>query len=356
MRRRTRVVVRVSAGLVTALVITAAGYGLRNVNFADWNAAQVTRAGFTEKEVTIDGSRLNYAEGPDNAPPLLLIHGQLTDWRSWSPVLPELSNRYHVFAIDCYGHGRSDHAPDKYSGRALAADAKRFLTQVIGRPATVAGHYSGGLVAAILAADAPEMVRAVVLEDPPFFSSVLPRATRTFNYVGLATTTHDFLASGETDFIAFYIRHSAIWDLFKGLKGPLQNMALSYRKNHPGEPVKFVALPPTFNGLFRAMESYDPRFGETFYDNSFHVDFDHAQTLAGISVPTALIHTNWSYDDSGILLAAMDGDDAERARTLLKDVEFYRVDTGHGFHFEDPDHFVEILRDLEQRVGNRAGG
>jgi pimeloyl-ACP methyl ester carboxylesterase len=199
-------------------------------------------------------------------------------------------------------------------------------------------------------------VRGVVLEDPPFFSSVLPRATKTFNYVGLASTAHDFLASGEEDFTAYFIRHAAIWELFGGLKDRLQNMAVSYHKDHPGEPVKFLALPPTFNEMFRAMDSYDPRFGETFYDNSFHVNFDHAQTLAQISVPAVLIHANWSYDDTGILLAAMDGDDAARARSLIRDVEFYRVDTGHGFHFEDPDQFDKILRDLENRVPSRPRG
>jgi hypothetical protein len=69
MGRRTRTVVRISVGLVAALVIAAAGYGLRNVNYAGWDAERVSRVGFTEKQVTINGSRLNYAEGPDNGPP-----------------------------------------------------------------------------------------------------------------------------------------------------------------------------------------------------------------------------------------------------------------------------------------------
>jgi Alpha/beta hydrolase family len=218
---------RISIGLVAVLVIAAAGYALRNVNYAEQDPTRVERAGFVEKQATINGSRLNYAEGPDAGPPLLLIHGQLTDWRSWSRVLPELSKRYHVFAVDCYGHGRSAHTPDKYTGRALAADMNRFLTDVVGGPATVVGHSSGGLIAAILAADAPELVRAVVLEEPPFFSSVLPRATKTFNYVGVATAAHEFLRSGETDFTGYFVRHAAIWDLFKGLKRPLQKMALT---------------------------------------------------------------------------------------------------------------------------------
>lgn len=32
-------------------------------------------AGFTEKQVTVDGATVNYAEGPDSGPALLLVHG-----------------------------------------------------------------------------------------------------------------------------------------------------------------------------------------------------------------------------------------------------------------------------------------
>ena len=64
-------------------------------------------AGFTEKQVTLkDGTVLNYGEGPDNGkPPLLLIHGQGMTWEDYAKSLPALSERYHVFAVDCHGHG-----------------------------------------------------------------------------------------------------------------------------------------------------------------------------------------------------------------------------------------------------------
>ncbi len=66
----------------------------------------------------------------------------------------------------------------------------------------------------------------------------MTRLNKTFNYIGPSSTTHDFLRSGESDFTAYYIRHSAMWDLFEGLQDPVQSSALSYRKDHLGEPVK----------------------------------------------------------------------------------------------------------------------
>ncbi|RVX41922.1 pimeloyl-ACP methyl ester carboxylesterase [Nonomuraea polychroma] len=350
LRRFVRTALLVTGGLLVLAALAAGGYVYRNVTYAERDADGVREAGFVEKQTTVNGSLMNYAEGPDNGTPLLLIHGQSTDWRHWSRVLPDVAERYHVFAIDCYGHGKSARVPEKYTAKALAADTRQFLAQVVKEPAVVVGHSSGGLIAAVLAADAPAQVQALVLEDPPFFSSVLPRAEKTFNYVGLASSAHGFLRSGESDFTAYQIRHGAIWDLFKGAKQSMQKYALSYRKEHPREPLMIFYMPPEFNESFRAMDSYDPRFGETFYDDRFHQGFDHAATLSGIRVPAVLIHVKDLYDDKGILLAAMSTSDAQQARALLKDVRFYQVDSGHGFHFERPDEFNDIMLDLEKRL------
>ncbi|TNC29054.1 alpha/beta fold hydrolase [Amycolatopsis alkalitolerans] len=341
----TRVALLSVGGAVPA--VAAGWYVWNNLTYSDREKEAVAEAGFIQKQATIAGSELNYAEGPDTGAALLLIHGQVMDWRGWNRVLPELSRRHHVFAVDCYGHGRSARVPEKYRATALAADLREFLTQVVGGPAIVAGHSSGGLIAASLAADAPALVSRVVLEDPPFFSSVLPRAEKTFNDVDLATPAHEYLHSGERDFTAYYLQHGKMLDSF-GEK--IRKSALSYRRKHPGKPVELCYLPPAFNELFRAMDCYDPRFGDAFYDNSFHRDFDHAAVLSRITVPALLIHTNWSYDADGILLAAMSGEDAERARSLLRDVEFHKVGSGHNFHFEDPRRFTRLVLAFTKRV------
>src|SRR5262249_2106816 len=47
-------------------------------------------------------------------------------------------------------------------------DAVSFLRDEIKRPAVVYGHSLGAMVAAAVATEAPDLVRAVILEDPPF--------------------------------------------------------------------------------------------------------------------------------------------------------------------------------------------
>ena len=161
-------------GLIFIIVVLAISFVYNNLNYNDEFARRVKtetmKAGFSEKQVALeDGTVLNYAEGPKNGPALLLIHGQGVSWEDYSTVLPELSKHFHIYAIDCHGHGESSKNPEKYTAEAIGKDFIRFIEKVIGEPAVVSGHSSGGLLTAWLAANSPKNVRGIVLEDPPFF-------------------------------------------------------------------------------------------------------------------------------------------------------------------------------------------
>ncbi|MFZ1401387.1 MAG: alpha/beta hydrolase [Candidatus Promineifilaceae bacterium] len=337
-------------GAMALTALSVGGFVFHTMTYFKRNMSAVWRAGFAEKQVTINGSNIHYAEGPANGPPLLLVHGQAVDWQNYARVLPALADHYHVFALDCYGHGRSARVPEKYAAAALGNDLAQFIREVIGETAVVSGHSSGGLLALWLAANAPDTVRGVVLEDPPLFTTTLPRAEKTWNYVDLATTAYSFVQSGETDFVTYQVRHGKFYTLFKELQPRLTQSVLTYRAKHPHEPVKLFYMPPVMNELWRGLQTYDPQFGVSFYDGSWNDGFDQADALRHIYVPAVLIHTNWNYNEAGILMAAMDDKDAEQARTLIPDVEFVKVDSGHGFHFEKPGNFVQIMVNFLERV------
>lgn len=95
-----------------------------------------------------------------------------------------------------------------------------FVREVIGEPAYVSGHSSGGVLASWLAGHAQPQVRGTLLEDPPLFTTTLPRAATTWNYVDLATTCHGYLASGSTDWAAYQWQHQRMWRFFKGGEKP----------------------------------------------------------------------------------------------------------------------------------------
>lgn len=294
----------------------------------------------------IDGAKLNYAQGPNNGPPLMLLHGQMKDWTTYMRVLPELAEHFQVYAVDCYGHGRSDRAVDRYSNVAMGRDLTEFLRTVIGEPAFVTGNSSGGLLGIQIANEAPELVRKLILEDPPLFSSLHPRFAHTAGY-DLPRIAHEFLNSDETDFPAYYVSESAFIGLFGDLAPKMIRSALAQRAQQPRQPIRWWYMPPAMNEMFRVLDRYDPRFGEAFYSGAWHVDFDHAEALTALTVPTVLLHANWQLDESGTtLLGAMDDGEAAKAAELINDVDFRRVNAGHAVHFDKPRLFANILVDV----------
>jgi len=110
---------------------------------------------------------LNYVEGPNAGPAVLLLHGTIARWQAWTPVLPRLVTGAHVFALDDRGYGKSGRSPDgRYGYLDFARDAEAFIREVIAEPAVVVGHSRGAMVALAVAAHAPDVVRGVVLQEP----------------------------------------------------------------------------------------------------------------------------------------------------------------------------------------------
>jgi pimeloyl-ACP methyl ester carboxylesterase len=104
--------------------------------------------------------------GPMDAAPILLLHGASVSRDTWEETKQRLIDRYCVWTLDFRGHGHSDYAPN-YNLAGYVSDAEIALA-AIGRPAIVVGHSLGACVAGVLSQINPN-VRAVFLEDPPWF-------------------------------------------------------------------------------------------------------------------------------------------------------------------------------------------
>ena len=128
------------------------------------------------KETYFQTSEVRYhvMEGPQNGPPLVLLHGATGGWKDWQPVLPLLLPQWHVFAVDLRGHGLSGRSPNGVAGyhiSAFANDTVSFLLDRVAEPAVLFGHSWGAvtclIAASILGREKSDRLRAVVAEDPP---------------------------------------------------------------------------------------------------------------------------------------------------------------------------------------------
>jgi pimeloyl-ACP methyl ester carboxylesterase len=96
-------------------------------------------------------------------PPLLLIHGFGASSDHWRKNISELSQEFEVWAIDLLGFGRSAKPEWQYSGDLWRDQLDDFITQVIGKPAVLAGNSLGGYAALCVAAQRPNSAAGLIL-------------------------------------------------------------------------------------------------------------------------------------------------------------------------------------------------
>jgi len=96
-------------------------------------------------------------------PPLLLIHGFGASTDHWRKNVAGLSHDFEVWAIDLVGFGRSAKPEWQYSGAVWRDQLHDFITEVIGRPAVLAGNSLGGYASLCVGAQRPESAAGVVL-------------------------------------------------------------------------------------------------------------------------------------------------------------------------------------------------
>jgi 3-oxoadipate enol-lactonase len=116
--------------------------------------------------IQVDDTLLHcVVQGPEDAPPLLLLHSIGTTQNIWSPQTTALTRHFRVIRPDLRGHGLSEVTPGDYSMASLAQDALALLDALGIRQAHVAGVSLGGRVAQQIAAETPERVLSLLLVD-----------------------------------------------------------------------------------------------------------------------------------------------------------------------------------------------
>jgi pimeloyl-ACP methyl ester carboxylesterase len=107
-----------------------------------------------------------YRTGEKNNRSILLLHGITDSGLCWSRVAADLAGSYDVIMTDARGHGHSGSSAAEVSIALLADDAAAVIEASGLQKPYLVGHSMGGITAATVAATYPDLVRAVVLEDP----------------------------------------------------------------------------------------------------------------------------------------------------------------------------------------------
>ncbi|MBE3094013.1 MAG: hypothetical protein IMZ52_03200 [Actinobacteria bacterium] len=118
----------------------------------------------------------------------------------------------------------------------------------------------------------------------------------------------------------------------------LFNINKKYRPNRTYDP---PFLPFSLRALFKFLLEYDVDFSLATIDGRLSEGFDPEDALEKVKCPMLLLHASWSRHETWGLLGAMDDTDAQKIKSLVKDIRYVRIDSGHEIHMGKPKRYLE---------------
>lgn len=131
---------------------------------ADWQTGTVT---------TAENVHIHYTRTGGDKPSVILLHGFQTAGITWLRTAQALAG-YDVIMPDFRGHGLSSGIEHGFSAELLTEDIAALIRALKLDKVFVVGHSMGGEIAGRLAVTHPDLVRALVLVDPPLRPFNLP--------------------------------------------------------------------------------------------------------------------------------------------------------------------------------------
>jgi pimeloyl-ACP methyl ester carboxylesterase len=142
--------------------------------------------GLRHHYVNAGGLRTHLAlAGPEDAPPIMLVHGWPQNWWAWRHVIPALAERFRVITPDLRGHGWTEAPATGYEKEQLASDLLAVLDALGIERATWVGHDWGGWTGFLAALRAPGRIdRMLTLCIPHPWTAPHPRQLALMLYQG----------------------------------------------------------------------------------------------------------------------------------------------------------------------------
>lgn len=253
----------------------------------------------------VNGIDIHYTRTGGNKPPLILLHGLMTNGACWTPVARALEAEYDVIMPDARGHGKSSAPKDGYRYENHANDVVGLIN-ILGLSAPIViGHSMGGMTAALVACHTPICLRGLVLADPAFLSPEVQREV----YESDVAEQHRQLLSKSLDEILSDARH-----------------------RHPHRPLDILKLlakarQQTSLHAFQVLTPPNP---------------DYKQLVSAMAIPSLLV-----MGDTGIISSSV----AEELQNLNPQFRIEKIaNVGHGLHYDRPEQFVYHIQSFLRSI------
>jgi pimeloyl-ACP methyl ester carboxylesterase len=154
-----------------------------------------------EGNLQFQGLNIFYREA-GSGPPVILLHCAGGTSGQWRKLMERMSDRYRLIAIDLFGHGKSDAAPEAASDIfELEVEMLAAFVAMAGGKAHLVGHSSGGSAAARYAVSHGGAVKSLAMYEPVLFSLLANGGDEEgwADYLRLFTGMRDRLAANDRE-------------------------------------------------------------------------------------------------------------------------------------------------------------
>lgn len=138
-------------------------------------------ANWNDSKIELDGKSIHYYYHIDGEKPFMFfLHGFMDNGLCYNRVAEQFLDRFNVILPDARGHGQSTDPPKGASFKEMLDDVRDLCDHLKLDKIYIQGHSMGGAQAALFAAEYPDRVNAVILEDPAIVSSRMSKIGMSF--------------------------------------------------------------------------------------------------------------------------------------------------------------------------------
>ena len=263
-------------------------------------------SGWSTAVCRANGINIHYTRTGGNKPPLILLHGLMTNGACWTGLAHSLEKEYDVIMPDARGHGKSSVPDFGYRYEDHADDVAGLINALRLPPPILLGHSMGGMTAAVAASRKPNLLRGLILADPAFLSPKVQREVRD---------------SDVAD------QHRKI------LKMSFDEVVAEARARHPKRSLETLELFARAR-LQTSMSAFDVLTPP---------NPDYKQLVSEIDVPILLV-----FGDKGAVSSVV----AEELQSLIPGLQVEQIrEAGHALHLDQPERFAAVVKSFLRSIG-----
>ncbi len=270
-------------------------------------------------DIVANGIHQHYYRTGGERPALVLLHGAGDAGLCWTPIAEALARDYDVVMPDARGHGLTESPEDGYGAGDRAADVAALIRELdLGRP-IVTGHSMGAMTALSLGADYPDLVRALILEDPVFRLESHGPVAEEERQCWVDRSRHELAemkSLGRDGIVARQREENPTWP--EGDYGPWADARLQGSGAYIGK-VRFPETP------------------------------GWRELVERLRVPTLLVTADTEH---GAIVSTEAAAEAERLNPLLQAVHI--TGAGHNIRREQYDAYLDVVRDFLGSLASRS--